>query len=85
MAVDSDWISRYRGQVTAFLNALEDLLALKQQYTALDYGNTLTDEDLAGANSDLTLPDIPAAVSSVDAIATLVGQGHNTNLYTLKL
>lgn len=85
MAVDSDWISRYRQQVTTWLNALEDLLALKNQYTALDYGNTLTEEDLAGANSDLVLADLPAAVSSIDTIATLVGQGHNTNLYKLKV
>ena len=85
MAVDADWISRYRGQVTAWLNALEDLLALRKQYDALDYGNTLTEEDFAGANGDIDLAQLTAAVGSIEAIDGFTQAGHYTNLYHLKV
>jgi hypothetical protein len=85
VAQDSDWISRYRQATTAWLHALDGLLALNGQYVALDYGNSLTEEDFAGANSDVDKEDITAAVASIDAINTLVRSGHATNLYTLML
>lgn len=84
MANNSDFISTYRAATTRWLTALEDLLALKSQYTALDLGNTLTPPDFAGANSDLAPADIAAGVSSIDALNALFVTGHNTVLYTLK-
>ena len=83
MASGSDFISNYRAATTRWLTALEDLLALKSQYTALDLGNTLTPPDFAG-NDDIDAADLAAAVSSVDAINALFVSGHNTVLYTLK-
>lgn len=84
MAVSADWISRYRQSTTAWLTALNELLALREQYDALDYGSTLTDEDFAGANVDITKADLVAAVGSVEALNTVFQQGHDTNLYRLK-
>jgi hypothetical protein len=84
MASGSDFVTTYRQATTRWLTALEDLLALKSQYTALDLGSTLTEEDFAGANSDLDAADIAAGVTSVDAINALFITGHNTVLYTLK-
>lgn len=83
MAVDSDWISKYRGQVTAWLTALNALNALGEQYIALDYGNALTDDDFLGANADITKADLVAAVASVQAIGDFTRSGHATNLYRL--
>lgn len=84
MAVSADFITRYRQASTSWLSALNSLLALKDQYDSLDYGNTLQDSDFAG-NSDITKADLVAAVGSVDALNALFGQGHDTNLYKLKL
>lgn len=83
MANDSDWITKYRQATTAWLNALDMLLALKGQYTALDYGNSLTEGDFAGANEDILKADIVAGVSSIEAINVTFLSGHNTNLYKL--
>jgi hypothetical protein len=85
MAVNADWISRYRAADSAFLTALEDLNALRQQYDALDLGNALQEEDFTGANADITKEDVTAAVASVEAITGFVDQGHDSNLYRLKV
>lgn len=84
MANNSDFISQYRAATTRWLTALEDLLALKSQYTALDLGNTLTEADFAGANADIDVANLAAGVTSIDAINALFVTGHNTVLYTLK-
>lgn len=83
MANNSDFISRYRADTTAFLRALDALVAARRQWDALDLGNSLTEEDFAGVNADLTVAELTAAVSSVDAINGFVAAGHATNLYEL--
>lgn len=85
MASGSDFVTTYRQATTRWLTALEDLLALKAQYTALDLGNTLQPPDFEGANGDIDAADITAGVASVDAINVLFSQGHNTVMYTLKV
>lgn len=82
--VGSDYITQYRQQATAWLQAMEELMALKGEYVALDLGNTLTEGDFAGANSDIALADLVAAVGSMDALYSTFQSGHNTNLYKLK-
>ena len=84
MAIGSDWITQYRQATTRWVTALEDLLALKRQYTALDLGNTLQPPDFEG-HSDIDVSDIAAGVTSVDALNALFETGHNTVLYTLKV
>lgn len=83
MANPSDFVSRYRTEVTTFLRALDTLMAARRQWDALDYGTTLPPEAFEGANSDLDLAELTAAVSSVEAINGFVAAGHATNLYEL--
>lgn len=85
MANPSDFVTRYRQVTTNWLTALEDLNALREQYDALDYGNTLPPEAFEGANADLTKEQLVAAVGSVEAINAVFETGHNSNLYRLKL
>ena len=85
MASGSDFVSRYRAAVTAWLTSLEDLNALRQQYDALDYGSTLPPESFEGANGDITKEQLVAAVGSVEAITGFVDTGHDSNLYALKI
>jgi hypothetical protein len=83
MAVESDWITRWRQATTAWLQALNTLQALGEQYQALDYGNALSEEDFVGANADIVQADLVAAVGSVQTLTTTFEQGHNTNLYKM--
>lgn len=83
MANNSDFISRYRAHTTAFLRALDALMAARRQWDALDLGNTLTEDDFAVGNSDLTVAEMTAAVASVEAVNGFVTVGHATNLYEL--
>jgi hypothetical protein len=85
MANPSDFVSRYRAATTAWLTALEDLNALRQQYDALDYGNTLPPEAFEGSNSDITKEQLVAGVGSIEAITGFVDTGHDSNLYALKV
>ena len=83
MAVDSAWITQERQAITNLLGVLGALDTLAQQYISLDYGNSLTDEDFQGANTDIVKADLVAAVASVQAIGAFVAAGHATNLYKL--
>lgn len=85
MANQQDFISRHRQSTTLWLNALNDLLALREQYDALDYGTTLTDEDFQGANGDITKTDFVAAVGSIETLNAAFETGHNSNLYKIKV
>lgn len=85
MASNPDFISRYRQEATTFLHALDALMAARRQWDALDLGNQLTEEDFAGANADLTVAELTAAVSSMEAINGFVAAGHATNLYEVIL
>lgn len=84
MAHDNLWIQRYREMVTGYIQALDGLNALRAQWDSLDYGNTLTEEDFA-AQPDINLPQVTAAVASIEALYGVFLQGHSTNLYALKL
>jgi hypothetical protein len=80
----SDFISEFRGGVDRFLKAMDELRALRHEYDALDYGNSITDPDFAGSNEGVTRQGLLDAVSSVAAVDTLLGQGHATNLYRVR-
>jgi hypothetical protein len=85
VAQDAAWISRYRETVTGYLNVLNQLQALRQQYDALGYSTTLTPEDFAPPNDDIDLPTLQDAVASVEAIVNFMATGHSTNMYKLIL
>jgi hypothetical protein len=85
-ARQSDWISLTRQQATALIETVDQLNALRAEWTGLDYGNTLTEEDFAGANSDVTQEEIAAVIGvTLDAINALWAQGHLTNLLQVRL
>jgi len=77
------FITRERDAITALMHAFETLASLAAPYTALDLGNTLTPEDFAAGNTDVTLAQLVAAVGSVAALQAVLAAGHATNLYRL--
>ena len=85
MADSKAFVTRYRQVTTNWLTALEDLNAMREQYDALDYGNTLPPEAFEGANADITKEQLVAAVGSVEALNSTFESGHNSNMYLLKL
>ena len=85
MANPSDFVSRYRTDVSTFLHALDALMAARRQWDALDYGSTLPPDAFEGANSDIDLTEMTAAVSSIEAINGFMAAGHFTTLYELVL
>jgi hypothetical protein len=85
-ARQSDWISLVRQQSTTLIETVDALNALRSEYDALDYGNTLTDDDFAGANEDVTIAEIQAVIgTTLDALNALLQAGHGTNLMTIRV
>ena len=80
----TNFITQYRTATVQLLTALESLASLRGEYIALDLGNTLTDDDFAQGHSDIVKADLVAAEVSNAAFATLLSQGHATNLYKMK-
>lgn len=82
----SDFISLERMHVSKFLEAMDGLKALKQEYDALDYGNTLSQEaDFVGENAEILKADLVNAIGSIATIdATLISGFHYTNLYKIR-
>jgi hypothetical protein len=62
-----------------------DLNAMRAQWDALDYSNTLPPEAFEGANADLDKTEMTAAVASMEAINGFVMAGHATNLFELQI
>lgn len=82
----SDWISLTRQEATALIDTVDRLTALRQEWDGLDYLNTLTDEDFAGTNTDVTIDEMAAVIgTTLDAIRALLAQGHYTNLATVRV
>ncbi len=81
----SDFVSLYRMHVSRLLEAQAALETLRQEWDALDYGNTLVQEtDFIGENAEITKAQLADAATSISAIGGLLGQGHRTNLYKIR-
>jgi hypothetical protein len=81
----SDFITLYRMHVSRLLEAQAALEVLRQEWDALDYGNTLVQEtDFIGENAEITKAQLADAVTSVGAIGTTLAAGHRTNLYKVR-
>ena len=77
-----DFISTVRNHAKAIWAAEQALLALQSEWNALDYGNTL--EDGLGENAGITRAEVGSVTfDTANAINTLFGQGHATNLAKL--
>jgi hypothetical protein len=83
---ESDWVSLYRMNSTKLLDLLAAFAAQDEEYVALDYGNTLDQEDdFIGENAEIQKADLVAAVTSVNAIRAFVTSNfHHTNLYKVR-
>jgi len=81
MSQNSQFVEDYRQAVSGLLDSLAEIRKLQKQYTALDLGTTLTDADCQAPEWTVTKDQLVAAVSSCDAVETLLSAGHFTNLY----
>lgn len=85
MSRPNDYVTEARQASKEFVAAYKRLIAAQDEWTALDYGNTLTAEDLYGDNIGID----PAWVGSVvfdtaTAVkAEIMDTGHGTNLFRL--
>lgn len=84
--LNENYVDRMRLAVYKLINALDDLAALKREYTARDLGTNLNQaNDFKGPNLDVTKEEMVAAVGSVDALENfLTSNFHYGNLLKIK-
>lgn len=75
-----NFVSRTIDTVNKFMEAYEELVELRSEYDALDYGNTLLPAAFTGNNQHLEVADIVAVMTSQAAIEADMASGHRTNL-----
>ena len=75
-----DYVTKVRIAVRQLWDALNDLEALKREWAALDYLNTLSEAAFQGENAGLDVEDIAAVLTTADALWALLDTGHGTNL-----
>lgn len=79
---EQDFISEARSANRAIWDGINALIALQREWNALDYGNTL--DPGTGENEGLTAVEVGAVVfDTANAMTTLLGQGHATNMAKL--
>lgn len=90
MANASSFVTQTRQQITAFMNAYEDLVSRGNEYAALG-GETFVEDHFLDSEGqprtdlDITQAEFVAAVASIDAVMTLmINQFHRVNLYKAK-
>jgi len=82
-AKNSDFITRSRQAAAEVLQALSKLDGIRLEWDTL-YNATITAEDFDGTNSEITLTDLTAEMTSQAAIDSLMDAGHRTNLLKVK-
>jgi len=80
-AQKSDHVSKVRQAATRLLEVEATLLDLRRDWDRLGLGGVLTDEDCQG----LTVAQVAAVYTSLEAIEALLAQGHGTNLATVRV
>ena len=81
LSVQKDaFVSALRVQFAAWWATTQTLLAQKAEENARGWSGDITTEDIAANNYDLVTQDVSDALGSIDAIETLLGQGHATNI-----
>jgi len=79
---EQDYIAIARQYNRAIWEALQGLIGLQSEWTALDYATTL--DEGTGPNEGLAAADIGAVVfDTADAMRTLLQSGHATNMAKL--
>ena len=77
---ETNYVTEVRIAVRQLWKALNDMNALKREWTALDYLNTLSENAFQGENAGLDVEDIAAVLTTADALWALLDTGHGTNL-----
>lgn len=86
----SNFISRTVAAVTALLTDVEGIQALRQEWDALGYSpgsgpeSELSPGDCNGANAHVSPAILADAFNSLEALKTLLLDGHLTNLSKLR-
>ncbi len=81
-ARQSDYISEARQLTRQLWDAINGLVVLQREWSALDYLNTL--DTFEGANQSLDADDVGAVVfDTANAFVTVLNAGHATNLSKL--
>lgn len=79
---EQDFITEARQHARKLWDAVNALKALQLEWDSLDYGNNLDDGE--GDNAGVLADDVGSCVfATTDAILTLFGQGHGTNVAKL--
>jgi len=77
---ETNYVTEVRIAVRQLWKALNDMNALRREWTALDYLNTLSENAFQGENAGLDVEDIAAVLTTADALWALLDTGHGTNL-----
>jgi hypothetical protein len=75
MAVAIDSANKYRQRIGVLLGAYEDLIAINEEYIALDIGNKVSDSDFP----DITQAEFVAGVAAAQTIVATIAS-NDTNL-----
>jgi len=86
MSIHIAYVTSVRQHIGNLLNEVVALNGLRQQYTWEDLGNTLESSIFTtDLHKDITLAQFVSAITSFDAVITLLGQGHGTNLVKMRM
>ena len=82
MARGSDFITLARQHNKNIWDGINALVALQREWNALDYGNTLEDDEVG--NAGYTALEVGAVVfDTANAMVAVLGAGHATNMAKL--
>jgi hypothetical protein len=77
MANFVDSANKYRKTIGQLLSSYEELIAINEEYVAIDVGSNVSDSDFA----DITAAEFTAGVAAAQTIITTIA-ANDTNLYT---
>jgi hypothetical protein len=77
----SNHVSKVRQAATRLLEAEAELLALRQDWDRLGLGQELQDADCQG----LTVAQIAAVYTSLEALGVMMDAGHGTNFASVRV
>lgn len=77
MAVAIDSANKYRARIGQLLAAYGELIAINEEYIAIDVGSNVSDSDFP----DITAAEFTSGVAAAQTIITTIAT-NDTNLYT---
>jgi hypothetical protein len=74
------FVLAYRQRVSELNDAMMRLREVNRVWTSQDFTNALQQSDLVEENANITVADLAAGITSVQALDALLASGHSTNL-----